>query len=279
MAWAVARQAASSAGWQLPQRALPVQSRPAAHTAPGAPASAAHTRPSLHVRESTAATYPARPSLWYRIDVASPAIVIGLTGGIASGKSAVAARLRQRGAAVIDADELARLVVAPGQPALAEIAARFGAEMIDGDGSLDRKRLGAVVFADPAARKDLERITHPRIAAAGQAEIARHAAAGARVVFYEAPLIVENGLYRAMAALIVVAVPPEVQLARLMGRDGSSEEAARARIAAQLPLAKKLEVATWVIENSGDVAALDGEVDRVAAAIKARFGVAIQASG
>jgi dephospho-CoA kinase len=216
--------------------------------------------------------------VWYRIDVASPAIVIGLTGGIASGKSAVAARLRQRGAAVIDADELARLVVAPGQPALAEIAARFGAEMITAEGQLDRKRLGAAVFADAAARKDLERITHPRIAAAGQAEIARRAAAGARIVFYEAPLIVEKGLHRAMAALVVVAAPPDVQLARLMRRDGSAEAEARARIAAQLPLEQKLEAATWVIDNGGDATALDAEVARVVHAIEGRFGTSIQSA-
>ncbi len=209
--------------------------------------------------------------------MAPRAIVIGLTGGIASGKSAVAERLRRIGAAVVDADQLARQVVEPGQPALAELAARFGAEMLLPDGSLDRKRLGAVVFADAAARRDLERITHPRIAAAGQAAIAGHAAAGAAIVLYEAPLIVENGLHRGLDALIVVAVPLEVQRQRLMARDGSTAEAAEARIAAQLPLAKKLEVATWVVDNAGDAAALDAEVARVVAAIEEQFGVAIAA--
>jgi dephospho-CoA kinase len=207
--------------------------------------------------------------------VASTAIVIGLTGGIASGKSAVATLLRQRGAAVIDADQLARQVVEPGQPALADIAARFGAEMLTASGQLDRKKLAAVVFADRQARLDLEGITHPRIAAAGQAEIARCVAAGAAIVFYEAPLIVENGLHRAMNALIVVAVAPEVQVQRLMARDRSTEGAARARIAAQLPLEQKLAVATWVIDNSGDEAALDAEVARLVAAIEARFGAEV----
>ncbi len=204
--------------------------------------------------------------------MASAPILIGLTGGIASGKSAVAARLRQRGAAVIDADQLAREVVEPGQPALADIAARFGAGVLTEDGHLDRKKLGAVVFADASARKDLERITHPRIAAAGQAKIAAHAAAGARIVFYEAPVIIENGAYRAMHALIVVATSPEVQEQRAMARDQATREEARARIAAQLPLAKKLEVATWVVDNSGDQAALDEQVAALVQKIEARYG-------
>lgn len=209
--------------------------------------------------------------------MASTAIVIGLTGGIASGKSAVAARLRQRGAPVIDADQLARQVVEPGQPALADIVARFGADVLTADGQLDRKKLGAIVFADPQARRDLERITHPRIAAAGQAAIASAAAAGAPVVFYEAPLLVENGLHRAMNALVVVAVPAEVQVTRLRARDRSTEEEARARIAAQLPLEQKLAVATWVIDNGGDAAALDLEVARVVSEIEARFGAKLGA--
>jgi dephospho-CoA kinase len=201
-----------------------------------------------------------------------PAIVIGLTGGIASGKSAVAALLRDRGAAVIDADELARRVVEPGQPALAELVARFGAEILLADGHLDRKRLGTLVFTDPVARADLGRIMHPRIGSASQAEIARHTAAGAKIVFYEAALLVENGLHRNFDALIVVATPAEAQLHRLMARDQLSEQAAAARIASQLPLAKKLEVATWIVDNSGDDQALRREVDQLVNVIAARFG-------
>ena len=118
--------------------------------------------------------------------------VIGLTGGIASGKSTVARMLKERGAAVIDADQLARKIVEPGQPALAELVARFGAAILTADGQLDRKRLGAIAFADEAARADLGRITHPRIAAASAQAIAAWADAGANVVFYEAALLVEN---------------------------------------------------------------------------------------
>src|SRR5262245_27558379 len=122
--------------------------------------------------------------------------------------------LAARGAAVVDADALARQIVEPGQPALAELVARFGAAILTPDGRLDRKRLAAIAFADPAARADLERITHPRIGAASAAAIASHADAGANVVFYEAALLVERRSYTSMAGLIVVAVPPDVQLAR-----------------------------------------------------------------
>jgi len=198
--------------------------------------------------------------------------VIGLTGGIASGKSTVAALLVSRGAAVVDADLLARQVVEPGQPALAELVARFGVDILTADGRLDRKRLAAIAFADPAARADLGRITHPRIGAASAAAIATWADAGANVVFYEAALLVENRAYTSLAGLIVIAVPPEVQYARLALRDGLAPEDARARIAAQAPLADKLAAATWVIENTGDLAALEREVDRVAGDIEARFG-------
>ena len=198
--------------------------------------------------------------------------VIGLTGGIASGKTTVARLLANRGAPVIDADVLARQVVEPGQPALAELVARFGAAILAPDGRLDRKRLGAIAFADPAARADLGRITHPRIAAASAAAIATWADAGANVVFYEAALLVENRAYSHLAGLIVVATPPEVQYARLVERDRLSPDDARARIAAQAPLADKLAAATWVIENTGDLAALEGEVARVAGAIEAAFG-------
>lgn len=179
--------------------------------------------------------------------------VIGLTGGIASGKSTVADMLRALGAHIIDADQLARRVVEPGTPALAELVARFGADILQPDGTLDRKRLGDIVFADPEARQALNRITHPRIAAASQEAIARLAAAGVDPIVYEAALIVENQLYTWMQGLIVVSVPPEVQLARLMARDGLTEDAARARLAAQLPLADKVAVADHVIDNSGSL--------------------------
>lgn len=198
--------------------------------------------------------------------------VIGLTGGIASGKSTVARLLVARGAAVIDADQIARQVVEPGQPALAELVARFGAAILTRDGRLDRSRLGAIAFADPAARADLGRITHPRIAAASAAAIAAWVAAGANVVFYEAALLVENRIHATLAGLIVVAASPAVQEARTVARDGLTLPEARARIAAQLPLADKIAVATWVIPNDAGEPELVAEVDRVVAALEAKYG-------
>jgi dephospho-CoA kinase len=198
--------------------------------------------------------------------------VIGLTGGIASGKSTVARLLEERGAAIVDADLIARKIVEPGQPAFAELVARFGPAILTAEGQLDRKRLGALAFADPAARADLGRITHPRIAAASQQAIAEWADAGARVVFYEAALLVENRAHAALAGLVVVSSPPEVQQARLVARDGLSVDEARSRIAAQAPLEAKLAAATWVIENTGDLPALQREVERVVADIEAKFG-------
>jgi dephospho-CoA kinase len=164
---------------------------------------------------------------------------------------------------VIDADQLAREVVAPGSEGLAAVARRFGEGILDEGGALDRKKLAAVVFSDEEARRDLERITHPRIAAASQRRIAELAAAGAEVAIYEAALIVENNLHQNLAALIVVAVDEETQIARLMARDGIDEAAARARVAAQLPLADKIAVADHVIDNSGDLAATERQVDEI----------------
>src|SRR5690348_9213180 len=150
--------------------------------------------------------------------------------------------LAERGAAVIDADQLARKVVEPGQPALAELVARFGAAILTADGQLDRKRLAAIAFADESARADLNRITHPRIAAASAQAIAAWADAGANVVFYEAALLVENRTYTGLAGLIVVATPEDTQVSRMMVRDGLTADEARARIAAQLPLEQKIAV-------------------------------------
>ena len=189
--------------------------------------------------------------------------VIGLTGGIASGKSVVAAMLRELGAPVVDADLIARQVVEPGTVALEEIVARFGRDMLDGAGRLDRKRLAEEVFSDLAARRDLNAITHPRIAAASASALADLAAAGHPVAIYEAALLVENRAHERLDGLIVVAVPPEVQMARLRARDGIDETAARSRLAAQLPLADKVAVADWVIDNGGTLEQTRAQVAEV----------------
>jgi dephospho-CoA kinase len=189
--------------------------------------------------------------------------VVGLTGGIGSGKSTVARMLAERGAAVVDADALAREVVAPGEPALEAIRQRFGDGVIAPDGTLDRKALGAIVFADGDARRDLEAITHPRIAERAQERLEAHRKAGAKVVVYEAALIVEKRLYTWMDGLIVVAASPETQIRRVMDRDGVSESEARRRLDAQLPLSEKVAVADWVVDNDGPLEETAREVDRI----------------
>ena len=179
--------------------------------------------------------------------------VIGLTGGIGSGKSTVARMLAELGAPVVDADQLARELVEPGQPALAEVVSAFGPGVLAADGSLDRKCLGARVFGDPIQRQRLNGILHPRIAAATQAQLGLLAQAGHRVAIYEAALLVENGIHHGLAGLVVVASPPALQRERTMARDGLTQEEADARLRAQAPLADKLAVADWVIDNSGSL--------------------------
>jgi dephospho-CoA kinase len=188
--------------------------------------------------------------------------LIGVTGGIATGKSTVDAMLAARGAVVIDADELAREVVRPGEPALAEVAGRFGQDMLQADGTLDRARLGAVVFADPDARRDLEGITHPRIAALTQGRVAAALAGTAPLVAVDIPLLYENGREPMFEGVLLVYAPEAVQLRRLRDRNGLDDAAAAQRLAAQLPIEEKRARATWVIDNSGDIEATARAVDR-----------------
>ena len=159
--------------------------------------------------------------------------VIGLTGGIGSGKSTVAARMRRAGVPVIDADRVAREIVEPGSPALVEIERVFGAEVIATDGSLRRKALGAIVFSDPEKLATLNRITHPAILRLTQRRLADLASAGHPWAVYEAALILENGLSPGLDQLVAVVCDPNRQLERVMKRDGLSETDASARIASQ----------------------------------------------
>lgn len=178
--------------------------------------------------------------------------LIGLTGGIGSGKSTVARMLRELGVPVIDADQLARDVVAPGQPANADIA-RHWPEVMNPDGTVDRKRLAKVVFTDPAARARLEAITHPRIQALAAAHTDELRRQGHELAFYEASLLVESGRYRDLDGLVVVSASKENQLRRTVARDTSTPLDVEARIAAQLPVEDKVRVATHVIDNDGDL--------------------------
>ncbi len=198
--------------------------------------------------------------------------VVGLTGGIASGKTTFAGVLRARGVPVVDADALARAAVAPGAPALAEIARAFGPGMLAADGTLDRKALAAVVFADAAARRRLEAITHPAVRRGMAEETARLAAAGHPLAFYDTPLLYEVGLEGALDSVVVVWAPRDMQRARLAARDGLSGAEAEARLAAQLPIDEKAARADFVVENVGAAADLGAKADRLLADLRAGRG-------
>ncbi len=190
--------------------------------------------------------------------------VVGLTGGVATGKSTVARLLAERhGVPVIDLDQVAREVVAPGSPVLAAIAERFGADSLDAHGALDRAAMRRRIATDPEARRDLEALTHPAIRDVAARRLARLAEAGAAYAVVEAALMVETGSYRLYPTLLVVSCAPETQLDRLIGRDGQPEDEARALIAAQLPLRDKEAFATHVIRNDGDLDDLVRAVDAV----------------
>jgi dephospho-CoA kinase len=189
--------------------------------------------------------------------------IIGLTGGIASGKSTVAALLERCGAAVVDADQLAREVVEPGGEALAAIVREFGDKVLNSDGTLNRAALGEIVFAEPAARKMLEGITHPAIRKRANERLARLEEAGVEIAIYMAPLIFEAGLAGNFQEIWVVYLDPETQLERLMARDGLGEEGARARIASQMPMEEKRRLGDVVIDNSGSREELEAQIQRL----------------
>ncbi|WP_242335695.1 MULTISPECIES: dephospho-CoA kinase [Anaeromyxobacter] len=197
--------------------------------------------------------------------------VIGLTGGIATGKSTFAAALRSRGVPVIDADALARAVVEPGTPALSEIARVFGPGVLDARGALDRRALGAIVFSDPEARRRLEEITHPAIRAAMVAETARLAGLGHDLAFYDVPLLFEVGLDAALDSVVVVWAPRDVQRARVVRRDGSTPAEADARLAAQLPIDEKARRADFLVDNA-DEEDLGPKADRLLADLRRGLG-------
>jgi dephospho-CoA kinase len=187
--------------------------------------------------------------------------LIGVTGGIATGKSTVGRMLAAHGATVIDADELAREAVRPGEPTLDAVAARFGRDVILPDGSLDRARLGEIVFADPVARRDLEGITHPRILELTQERVAAALASAAPLVAVDIPLLFENAREAMFEGVLLVYAPPEVQLRRLRERNGLDEAAALQRLAAQLPIDEKRDRATWIIDNAAGLDATARAVD------------------
>ena len=199
-----------------------------------------------------------------------PFLLVGLTGGIATGKSLVDAVLRELGAVVIDADVLAREVVEPGEPALAEIVAEFGPGVVGPDGGLDRKALGVIVFADPERRRRLEAITHPRIRERLLQRLDALTTQRFRgLVIFDAPVMIESGNYRNMDKLVVVFADEATQIARLMARDGIGREEALRKIRSQIPLAEKVKLADYVIDNSCDRTAAEAQARSVYEALLA----------
>jgi len=195
--------------------------------------------------------------------------LVGLTGGIASGKSTVAKILRQLGAAIVDADMLSREVVAPRHDGWNEIVATFGSEVLQADQTLDRQKLRTLIFDNPDARKQLEAIIHPRVRALAEQRIREHGEAGYAVVVYEVPLLFEGDLQQWLRPVILVACNVDTQRQRLQQRDGLDAAAAQKHIDAQMSLEKKRRLADYVIENDGSLADLESQVRAVLAKIEA----------
>lgn len=196
---------------------------------------------------------------------------VGLTGGIGAGKSEVSRRLAARGAVLIDADAIARQVVQPGTPGLAEVVNEFGTCVLAADGSLDRERLGGIVFADPARLARLNEIVHPKVGEQ-MARLERSATQDA-IVVHDVPLIAENNLASRYDIVVVVDAPASVQLDRLVRLRGMTREQALARMAAQASREQRLAMAGIVIDNSGTLADLDRQVDRVWDKLRQRAAV------
>lgn len=199
-------------------------------------------------------------------------LLIGLTGGIASGKSTVSAMLRELGATVIDADATVRELQAPGQPVHAAIVREFGPAVVGPDGHLDRRALAERVFRDPGQRRRLEQIVHPAVRERLWQEVAAARERGEAVVVVDSPLLIEVGLHRQMDQVWVVYVDEATQLRRLMARNGLDAAEARRRMAAQLPLAEKVRLAHVVIDNRGSLAATRAQVAAAWAAVRGAAG-------
>jgi len=199
--------------------------------------------------------------------------VFGLTGGIATGKSTVAARWRKRRLPVIDADDLARVVVAPGSAGLGAVVQLFGPEVLQADASLDRSKLASRVFAAPDMRLALEAILHPRIQQALELQTRALEQQGEGLVCYEAPLLVEVGRADSYRPLVVVVSDESAQLQRVLSRDGHKKSEVHSRISSQAPMAEKLAAADIVIENNGSLGELQARADAVLDEIFGRAGI------
>jgi len=190
-------------------------------------------------------------------------MILGVTGGIATGKSSVASMLGDCGAVVVGADDLSRQAVAPGSDALTALVDHFGRQILDASGGLDRAALAALVFSDPVARADVNRITHPVIAHLADEKLHSLRAAGHSLIVYEAPLLFEASAESRVDQVLVVTLDPEIQIDRLVNRDGISREEALARIEAQMPLAEKISRADYVIDNAGSVVETKAQAEKL----------------
>ncbi|WP_258088214.1 dephospho-CoA kinase [Weissella fangxianensis] len=196
---------------------------------------------------------------------------LGLTGGIATGKTTISNYLKSTGIPVLDADEYARQVVEPGTPGLAEITNTFGEQVLQPDGSLNRKLLGQIVFNDASARQKLNDITHPRIQQMMADELYRLAEHQTPLVILDIPLLLENKNVAGADAVMVVTVPESLQLTRLMQRNNLTEKEAQSRISAQMPLVEKEKLADFVIDNSGSISSTQKQVEQVIQKIRQSF--------
>lgn len=188
---------------------------------------------------------------------------IGLTGGIASGKSTVARILREMGHSVVDADALSRLVVAKNGPAYREVLSVFGPDFVDGNGDLDRKKLGQIVFADKKKRVQLEQIVHPKVKYLALLEKSRLETEGKNIAFYDVPLLYEKNLEAEFDAILLVYAPESIQIERMMIRNGYSESEARERMQAQIPIEQKLLRSPLVVMNTGKIEDLKMEIKKI----------------
>lgn len=197
--------------------------------------------------------------------------VVGLTGGIATGKSTVAGFLREAKVPVVDADQLGRLVLEKDHVAYRPVIDAFGERVLDEEGNIDRQRLGQVVFNDPSRRRILEEITHPAIAALARRAMELIQERGEHLAFYEAALLVETGIYKSLSALVLVTCSVESQLRRLTARDGISDQAAAARIASQYPVEEKLKVANYVIDTECSLDETQESTLRILAELRSQY--------
>jgi len=200
--------------------------------------------------------------------------VYGLTGGIGAGKSTVCRMLQAHHITVLAADDIGRQVVAPGSPGLAEVVAAFGPEILDSTGALDRRQLGAVVFNDPARRRQLEAIMHPLVKTHSQALFAELTAAGVPIIVYESALLFETERHHEMQGTILVTAGEAQRISRVQQRDSATEAAVRARIQAQLSDDRKRQLADYILDNNGDVQDLQRQVDALVMTLRQATGTA-----